>query len=309
MTRIDQALRRARLLEEGGTPAETPRGRESSSAARPEPASIPEPAHTPERQESARLRARHGVVASAFMRVVQARPAPRSTSDDAERLVTAEGTVESAADAFRSLAAALHESQLDRALNVLTVTSSVSGEGKTLVSANLALTLSRSYNRNVLLIDADLRCPGLHRFFGVPQDGGVGAALGAVSDGAAVPVHEVAERLALLPAGRSPRDPVAAISSDSMYQLVASAAAAFDWVILDAPPVGMIPDAGLISRLGDAVLLVVEAGRVRYNLVQRTVESIGADRIFGVVLNKVPESDLNRVYGHEYYAPYAEKTR
>jgi hypothetical protein len=60
----------------------------------------------------------------------------------------------------------------------------------------------------------------------------------------------------------------------------------------------------LLSSLSDAVLLVVEAGRVRYDLVQRTVESIGADRIFGVVLNKVPEREIVATYGYHYYAPY-----
>ena len=69
-------------------------------------------------------------------------------------------------------------------------------------------------------------------------------------------------------------------------------------------PSVVLPDVSLLSSLSDAVLLVVESGRVRYDLVQRTVESVGADRIFGVVLNKVPESDIVAAYGMHYYAPY-----
>ena len=84
-----------------------------------------------------------------------------------------------------------------------------------------------------------------------------------------------------------------------MFRLVATAAASFDWVILDAPPVGMLPDASLISSLGDSVLLVVQAGRVRFDLIQRSVEAIRNDRIFGVVLDPVPERDLVGSYGAE----------
>jgi protein-tyrosine kinase len=187
---------------------------------------------------------------------------------------------------------------------VIAVTSSVSGEGKTLLAANLALTLSRSYMRQVLLIDADLRRPGLHRLFGIPSQDGIRSALESVRGGLPVAIQEVAPRLALLPAGKPVRDPISSLASDAMQQLVGSAASTFDWVILDTPPVGMLPDVGLLSSLSDAVLLVVEAGRVRYDLVQRTVESIGADRIFGVVLNKVPEREIVASYGMHYYAPY-----
>lgn len=308
MIRIEEALRRARALEQGVAPPDPPQAGDDPPVSEQDTEVLSPAAGKPEPPASVRTRLRTAVAGSTFTRIVQSRPDAPAAHGDAQRLLTNHEIDESATDSFRSLAAALHESQFDRALTVLTVTSSVSGEGKSLVSANLALTLSRSYHRNVLLIDADLRRPGLHHFFSVPQEAGLVSALRAVSAGATVAVHEVAKRVALIPAGRSPQDPVSTISSDSMYQLVAAAASAFDWVILDAPPVGMMPDAGLISRLGDAVLLVVEAGRVEYRLVQRTVESLGADRIFGVVLNKVHESELRRIYGHEYYyAPYGQK--
>jgi tyrosine-protein kinase Etk/Wzc len=180
----------------------------------------------------------------------------------------------------------------------------VSGEGKTLLAANLALTLTRSYMRQVLLIDADLRRPNLHRLFGTPSSDGIPAALESVREGRSVPVHEVAPRLALLSAGKPARDPISVLASDAMQRLMAGATSAFDWIVIDTPPVGMLPDMSLLSNMSDAVLLVVEAGRVRYDLVQRTVESIGADRIFGVVLNKVPEQEIVATYGMHYYAPY-----
>ena len=237
-----------------------------------------------------------------FSRVLpgESRAAPRDT----QRLISAIDEAEPVLDQLRSLAASLHQARSGRELKVIAVTSAVSGEGKTLLAANLALTLSRSYMRQVLMIDADLRRPNLHRLFGTPSGDGIRSAIESVRDGRPVAVQEVAPRLALLPAGKPVRDPISVLASDAMQRLMAGANAAFDWIVLDTPPVGMLPDVGLLSSLCDAVLLVVESGRVRFDLVQRTVESIGADRIFGVVLNKVPEQDIVAAYGMHYYAPY-----
>lgn len=228
----------------------------------------------------------------------------KSAARDTQRLISAMDDGEPVLDQLRSLAASLHQARTGRELRIIAVTSSVSGEGKTVLAANLALTLTRSYMRRVLMIDADLRRPNLHRLFGTPSSDGIRSALDAVREGKPVSVQEVAPRLALLPAGKPVRDPISVLASDAMQRLVLSASHAFDWIVIDTPPVGMMPDVGLLSSLSDAVLLVVEAGRVRYDLVQRSVESIGADRIFGVVLNKVPEREIVAAYGMHYYAPY-----
>ena len=238
-----------------------------------------------------------------FSRIVP-REAKTSGPRETERLISAIDETDPVLDQLRSLAASLHQARTGRELKVIAVTSSVSGEGKTLLAANLALTLSRSYMRHVLMIDADLRRPNLHRLFGTPSADGVRSAIESVREGRPVAVHEVAPRLALLPAGKPIRDPISVLASDAMQRLIAGANQVFDWIVIDTPPVGMLPDVGLLSSLSDAVLLVVEAGRVRYDLVQRTVESVGADRIFGVVLNKVPESEIASAYGMHYYAPY-----
>ena len=305
MTRIDEALRRARRIDDADHGHESlvlpgePLTFDPASFAVEDPRSARQ-----EVDQRRRERTTAGVDLSIFTRIVPSQPVNGNGGLQMQRLITQIGDDDPTLDQFRSIAATLHHAQLDRPLHTLTVTSAASGEGKTLVSANLALTLSRSYNRHVLLIDADLRRPGLHEYFPVPRDAGLPAALAAMGDGSAVAVHEITPRLALLQAGRSTRDPVSLFSTDAMHRLVAAAASAFDWVIVDAPPVGMLPDANLLSGLTDAVLLVVQAGRVRYDLVQRTVESLGADRIFGVVLNKVPERDLVSSFGRDYYNPY-----
>jgi protein-tyrosine kinase len=303
MSRIDQALRKARG-QEPLAPDESARGAEPQFAEASGRSSLEE---APRERRPALQRNLERVTAgglSTFTRIVPSQPPVRNGYVERLRLITALEASDPTLDQFRTLAATLHQAQLERQLGVLTVTSAASGEGKTLTAANLALTLSHSFHRQVLLIDADLRRPGLHKLFPVPGDEGVRGALEAIRQGTPVAIHEVAPRLALLPAGKATRDPISIFSSDAMFRLVATAAASFDWVILDAPPVGMLPDASLISSLGDSVLLVVQAGRVRYDLIQRSVEAIGNDRIFGVVLNRVPERDLVGSYGAEYYSPY-----
>jgi capsular exopolysaccharide synthesis family protein len=222
----------------------------------------------------------------------------------ATQLVSLTNPASFAAEQYQNLRLKIERLRQTRDLRVIAITSPGASDGKTVTSINLAGALARGAASRVLLIDADLRRPNLHRVFGIPSQEGLRTALDSVREGTPVAVQEVAPRLALLPGGKPVRDPISVLASDAMQRMMVGATTAFDWIVIDTPPVGMLPDVSLLSSLSDAVLLVVESGRVRFDLVQRTVESIGADRIFGVVLNKVPESDIVAAYGMHYYAPY-----
>jgi capsular exopolysaccharide synthesis family protein len=175
------------------------------------------------------------------------------------------------------------------------ISSTLPREGKTLTAANIALTLSESYRRRVLLVDADLRRPSIHQVFGIPNVVGLADALRV--PGARLPCVEISETLSVLPSGRIGDSPIAVLSSDLLRTLVADAAEQFDWVLLDTPPVAMLTDAHLVARAVDAVLFVIRAGTTPYTLVQRSLAEIGADRIVGTVLNGVDERDL-AVHGY-----------
>ena len=122
------------------------------------------------------------------------------------------------------------------------VTSARPGEGKSLTAANLALTLSESYQRRVLLIDADLRQPSLHEILGVPNATGLSDGLSAGA-GAGIPLLEVSSYLSFLPSGRPMSDPTAGLTSDRMRRVLDAARQRFDWTIIDTPPVGLLTDA------------------------------------------------------------------
>ena len=202
---------------------------------------------------------------------------------------------------YRRLAGTLHELQVEKGLKTLMVTSTVPSEGKTLTVANLALTLSESYGCRVLLIDADLRRPSVHEVFGLPNATGLGDVLR--SERRELPLLQVSARLSILPAGRPDSNPMAGLTSDRMRLLLEQAAAEFDWVLLDAPPVGLMPDARLLAAATRAVLFVIGAGTTPYTLVQRAVAELGPECIVGTVLNRVaPETVPAMAYYQHYYS-------
>ncbi len=207
---------------------------------------------------------------------------------------------------YRKLAGVLHHAQLEKSIKVVMVTSAAAGEGKSLTATNLALTFSESYRRNVLLVDADLRRPTLHETFRVPNTSGLSDGLHADKEQKLALVR-VSPRLTLLTAGRPDPDPMSGLTSDRMARVIEEAAARFDWVIVDTPPVALLPDAGLLASMVDTVLLVIRAAKTPHALIRRTVEAIGRDKIFGVVLN-CAEQDAGSG-GYSYYSSYDSYSR
>ena len=218
-----------------------------------------------------------------------------------EKLVIAARPEQSTVEQYRKLAAVLHHAQVERDLKVVMVSSAVSGDGKTLTSTNLALTLSESYRRRVLLIDADLRRPSVHEVFHVKNRNGLTECLAADIEHR-LPFIQASPYLSLLVAGRPDSDPMSGLTSARMQRLIAEAAAAFDWVIIDTPPVVLLPDANLLAAMVDAAILVVGAGKTPYKLITRAIDALGRDKILGVVLNRVDRSSLADGYGYGYYS-------
>jgi capsular exopolysaccharide synthesis family protein len=221
-----------------------------------------------------------------------------------ERLILGTEAGPIAVEQYRRIAAVLHHVQCDRAIKVVMVASASPSEGKTLTAANLALTLSESYRRNVLLIDADLRRPMVHGVFGVPNTEGLTTVLNAPHD-ERLNVTAVTPHLSLLTAGGPDPDPMSGLTSGRMRRLIGEASEAFDWVIIDTPPIVLLTDAHLLAGMVDAAVLVVRAGRTPVKTVQQAVALIGRERILGVVLNGVEARQLPGAGGHKYYGGYA----
>jgi protein-tyrosine kinase len=185
---------------------------------------------------------------------------------------------------YRRLAATVHHLQAEHGLGRLMVSSALPGEGKTLTVVNLAMTLSESYGRRVLLIDADLRRPSVHDVFGISGRHGLCDALR--SERAQFQFSRVSENLWVLPAGSLDADPMAALASRQIERFLDDVASHFDWILVDAPPIGVMADAGLLVRLTRAVIVVIAAGSTPYALVEKAVNELGREHIIGAVLNR-----------------------
>jgi protein-tyrosine kinase len=205
-------------------------------------------------------------------------------------LVGLKGIEPASVEQYRRLATSLHGLQRERGVKTVMVTSSVPREGKTLIAANLAVTLSESYGRRVLLIDADMRRPSVHELFGVPNRVGLGD--GLRTPGTMLTLEKTTDHLTILTAGRPDSNPMAGLASERMRVVLKEAAERFDWVIVDTPPVGMLSDARLIASYVDGVVFVVGAGTTERQLVERAFNEIGRERIIGTVLNRV-DSGVN----------------
>jgi capsular exopolysaccharide synthesis family protein len=217
------------------------------------------------------------------------------------KLVGSPDTPPIVVEQYRRLAASLHELQVDSGLKTIMVTSAMPREGKTLTVTNLALTLSESYRKRVLLIDADLRRPSLQEMFRLPKTVGLSEALKA---GSRPHFLELSPLLSILPAGHVDGDPLGALTSDRFAALLEHCAAAFDWVLLDAPPVGLMPDGNVLARLTKAVVFVIRAEMTSYKVIERAIAELGRECIVGTVLNRIDEQHLPvaRAYG-DYYSP------
>jgi protein-tyrosine kinase len=207
---------------------------------------------------------------------------------------------------YRRLAAILHDAQNTTGLRVVMVASALTGEGKTLTASNLALTFSESYQRRVLLVDADLRRPSLDALFRL--NSATGLSDGLASDASRLVVRQVSSRLAVLPAGRPNADPMAGLTSERMRHLLAEAREAFDWVFVDTPPLGLMPDAHILASMVDGVVVVVRAGSTPHASIKRAVDAIGRTRILGVVLNGSDPTPASGYYGYDYDGRTRERT-
>jgi capsular exopolysaccharide synthesis family protein len=202
------------------------------------------------------------------------------------------------AEEFRRVRSALTFASISSQVRTVLVTSAAPSEGKSTVAANLALALA-DLRHTVLLVDADLRRPSIHRLVGI--DGSVGLTSVLVGD---VEAEAAGYRLPetsldVLTAGGSPPNPAEILTSNAMLELIQAAASRYDFVVIDSPPVLSVADANLLSPLVDGVVVVANTSTRRAALAKcmKSLEGAGA-RILGTVLNRTkPDRGQKSYYG------------
>lgn len=210
-------------------------------------------------------------------------------------------------EAFRTLRTNLQFTSPDRELHSILITSSGPDEGKSTVSANLAIAMSQ-VNKKVILVGCDLRKPVLHETLGVPNAPGLTAALTGQARLEDIVLNTHIKNLQVVPAGPIPPNPAELLVSDAMKKALAYLKERADMIILDGAPVIAVTDAALLATQVDGVVLVVGANKVPRDaaLHAKSLLDQAKARILGVVLNGVkPENQPN--YHYYYYYTSNEK--
>ena len=250
--------------------------------------------------------------ASPLLGIIQALPASDHLGLESVRVFSHPGSVES--ESFRTLRTAIVFS--GRELDSLAMTSAEPGDGKTTVLVNLGVTYALSGKRT-LLIDADMRRPGLSRLLDVRGISGLSKVL--QTEAAMASVAEQAVRstalknLYVLPSGSRPGDPSELLSGTRFAELLAWASAQYDQVLVDCPPVMAASDAAIVGRQTDGTLLVLQPEKNHRRLVLRAVQSLSAMQVtlIGTVANRVGQQSggafLSQIYGYETYEDHSQE--
>lgn len=213
------------------------------------------------------------------------------------------------AEQFRTLKTNLLFSS-DRGIpRTIMVTSAVPDEGKSFVSANLAVTFAHSVDEHVLLMDCDLRLPTVHRVFGIKDDApGLSDVLSGKID---IPtaLHKTGvEKLTVLPGGSIPNNPTELLSSKRMKNLLMEVEARYKdrYIIIDSPPPLLTAETIAIARQVDGILIVIRHESTSRNEVKEMIELLDKDKIIGVIVNRY-DVRLAKYYGYGKYGTYYGK--
>lgn len=206
-------------------------------------------------------------------------------------------------EAYRTIRTNIEFSNLDEEIKTIVVTSSQQNEGKSTVIGNLAVSFAGMEDKKILVVEGDLRNPTVHRLFGVSNTFGVTDILtGQKSFEDCVNVTDI-KGLHVLTCGKIPPNPSEMLASRKMRDFINNIKDNYDYVFIDAPPIGIITDAGIISTYVDGTILVVSAGEAdieQVKISKERLDKVNAN-ILGVVLNKYEDESGSNAYYNYYY--------
>jgi len=194
----------------------------------------------------------------------------------------------------------LHKSQRQK-LQSIVVASVNPSEGKSITALNLSWLLAQTDGVRCLVIDSDLRMPSLTDYLGIETGKGLSEILAGRAN-----LHDSIIRLEpaglhILPGGEARTDVAELLSGPKFKEILRQARDMFDYIIIDAPPLGIFTDANVLINQADAAMLVIRAGRTRYSALDRILEQLPRDRMLGVVLNQSEDVMNETHYNYGYY--------
>ena len=211
-----------------------------------------------------------------------------------------------ASEQYRKLRARILARTKQDFQNTIMVTSADVGEGKSITSVNFAVALAREIDHTVLLVDADMRKPSIHKYLGIKTDRGLSDYLSGQVELSDVLINTGLGRLVLLPAGNACSNPAELLSSNRMKELVKEMKHRYAdrYIVIDTPPVLVSADAISMSNHVDGVIFVVQAAKTSEKTVKKAINLLKGATMLGIVYNNVPDylgKNLNPYYYHQYH--------
>lgn len=274
MSRIEKALEKAALLREGGTPSES-----VDKPGQVNPVYTPLTSHVP--------------------------PQSSGYTNDNPLLVTLQGAQSPVAEEYRKLKSFLLSiTRKEKFKNALMVTSALGGEGKSLTSLNLAISLAHELDHTVLLVDADLRNPSIGKYLGIEAERGLSDYLRNGTDLNELLVRPGIGKLAFLPAGKMVGNPVELLASHRMRDLLNELKNRYPdrYIIIDTPPVLPFAETHALSQMVDGVLFVVREGVASTRNITEAIHSLKTANVMGVVYNASSQNEMVSRYGYYGYS-------
>jgi len=224
------------------------------------------------------------------------RPVANWTPDQRTMLFFGDDENRIGSEEFRTLRSRLYQIREKLPLKKLMITSALPKEGKSFVGANLAQVMVRQHGRRVLMIDADLRSPGMHRHLGAPQNPGLSEYLMGECDEVSVLQRGPMENLFFLPAGRVVSGAPELLANGRLKLLLQRVEPLFDWIILDSPPVIPVADSTVLANFCDGILMVVRSNSTPADLARQAREEFQDKLLLGVVLNGAQAGNQSKYY-------------
>jgi capsular exopolysaccharide synthesis family protein len=210
-------------------------------------------------------------------------------------------------ESYRSIRSNIRYASTNGDLKSLLITSSVPGEGKSLTISNLAITFAKSGTKSVL-VDCDLHRPRLHHMFGVDKSPGISELLTDQIEGNSMEekieralVKTEVDNLYILPSGKLPPNPGDLLASENTAKIISFLRSEFEFVLIDAPPLGPVSDISALADKVDSTVLLIRAGRTKKPIISHSKDKLDAleVKVVGAIMNEI--DPRNRRYSDYYY--------
>lgn len=219
-----------------------------------------------------------------------------------KNLITITQPYSPVAEEYRRLKSMLLRDTKKDFLNTIMITSAIDGEGKSVTSINLAVTLAQEINHSILLIDSDLRKPMIHEYLGLENKYGLSDYLAGDMDIADVMIKTGIGKLVLIPAGKKVDNPLELLSSNKMKELIKEVKERYRdrYVIIDTPPILSFAEPITIGANVDGIVFVVKEGRAQKKMIEDALSLVKGLNVLGIVFNGVEITNMDGHYSRYY---------